>query len=240
MSSGEDTERGAEPAEAVSALYRQQAKEEPPGRVDAAILREARRAVKRRPAVHGPFGSHWRVPVSLAAILLIVVGLVRFMPRDIYDTARRVPEAVLQGAGEAQSPLAREKREHPAEESARKRLPEAPPAPARQPQADLMEAPAGLQSAAEGKRPEYKAKAGTLMEEAVATAAETFGRRIRKIVKGMSGQEVLRLLGEPDRKKGDVWIYTAPKGGARRGGPGEYRIVFRERKVLRVEPEPDS
>ncbi len=65
---------------ALSGVYKASPSEEPPAKLDAAILAEAHKAVKQRPrATYSSFASNWVVPVSLAAVLLISVGLVTFM-----------------------------------------------------------------------------------------------------------------------------------------------------------------
>ncbi len=63
----------------LSRAYSETPGEEPPPELDATILAEARRAVRDRPRlVPTPFARNWVVPASLAAILVLTVGLVRF------------------------------------------------------------------------------------------------------------------------------------------------------------------
>jgi uncharacterized protein len=68
----------------LSRAYRAGAQEQPPPRLDAAILAQARKAVEPRPIVrsYGPFGSSWTVPLSAAAVLVLSVVLVIFMARE--------------------------------------------------------------------------------------------------------------------------------------------------------------
>jgi hypothetical protein len=56
--------------DAISRSYRGMAREEPPVAIDAAILAASRRAVGA-----GPRRNRWAVPVSLAAVLVLGVGI---------------------------------------------------------------------------------------------------------------------------------------------------------------------
>ena len=67
----------------LSKIYRDGAKTDPPAAVDVAILAEAGKAVRGQK--HGglnPFGSSWFVPASLAAVLVLAVGLLLFMGEE--------------------------------------------------------------------------------------------------------------------------------------------------------------
>jgi hypothetical protein len=67
----------------LSRAYKEAAGEKPPAALDAAILEEARRAVDHGGRVaRGPFARTWLVPASLAAVLLLTVGLVTFVSRE--------------------------------------------------------------------------------------------------------------------------------------------------------------
>jgi hypothetical protein len=50
--------------------YRELAREEPPAAVDAAILAASRRAVARR-----SFARRWAAPLSIAAVLVLAIGI---------------------------------------------------------------------------------------------------------------------------------------------------------------------
>jgi hypothetical protein len=64
----------------LSRLYRDAAQRQPSREVDGAILAEARRALKpRAQVISSPFASNWTVPLSLAAILVLCVGVVLFV-----------------------------------------------------------------------------------------------------------------------------------------------------------------
>lgn len=66
----------------LSRAYRAGAREEPPARLDAAILAKARQALGASSRAHGPFGSHWIVPLSAAAVAVLSIGLLVFMDRE--------------------------------------------------------------------------------------------------------------------------------------------------------------
>jgi hypothetical protein len=78
----------------LSRLYRQDAQEQPDPRLDARILAEARRAVStRRRVVHSPFARHWLVPASLAAVLVLSVGVVVLMPDPALERDAELEQA---------------------------------------------------------------------------------------------------------------------------------------------------
>jgi len=61
----------------VSRRYRSEATQQPAKHLDEAILAASRKAVATKPrAVPRPFASNWYVPVSLAAVLVLCIGLV--------------------------------------------------------------------------------------------------------------------------------------------------------------------
>ncbi|HWA14160.1 MAG TPA: hypothetical protein VHA15_13795 [Burkholderiales bacterium] len=73
-------EREIEQASAeVSARYREAANDEPPARLDAAILQAARGEIAR-----GRVRRHWRMPAAVAAIVVVGVSL-SFMTKDVID-----------------------------------------------------------------------------------------------------------------------------------------------------------
>lgn len=64
----------------LSKLYKDTATEQPPAELDAAILARARDEAVRRPRRgHGPFARSWFIPASVAAVLVLAVGLITFM-----------------------------------------------------------------------------------------------------------------------------------------------------------------
>ncbi len=64
----------------LSKLYKDAATEQPPPELDATILARARKEAVQRPRRrHGPFARSWFVPASVAAVLILAVGLITFM-----------------------------------------------------------------------------------------------------------------------------------------------------------------
>jgi hypothetical protein len=67
----------------LTALYRAAGEEAPPAALDDAILAAAHRAVGARPRPAGfAFGHAWRVPLSIAAVLVLSVSLVTVMREE--------------------------------------------------------------------------------------------------------------------------------------------------------------
>ena len=67
----------------LTAMYRAAGEDAPPAALDAAILAAARREAGARPRPAGyAFGSSWRVPVSIAAVLVLSVSLVTLMREE--------------------------------------------------------------------------------------------------------------------------------------------------------------
>ena len=66
--------------EQLSSLYKDIEQEVPASHLDDAILAAARRETTSRPRpAYSPFSNNWRVPVSLAAVLVLSIGLVNLM-----------------------------------------------------------------------------------------------------------------------------------------------------------------
>ena len=114
----------------LSRIYGQAPADGPSAHLDRALLDAARTAGRPRYA-GSPFASHWYVPASLAAVLVLVVGIYMF------SSERRagpgpVPEAVPQAGKIADSPRAERASRAAAEnknEVAPDRLADAPAAP---------------------------------------------------------------------------------------------------------------
>ena len=75
----------------LSELYRKGAHETSPPRLDAAILAEARRAVDTSRRTWSPFGSTWAIPMSVAAVVILSVTLVVFMPHENTPVIEQAP-----------------------------------------------------------------------------------------------------------------------------------------------------
>jgi len=70
------------PGEAEMArVYRATAQDAPPASLDARILTEAQRAVATSKA-RGPFGGHWAIPLSTAAVVILSLGVVLLMTKQ--------------------------------------------------------------------------------------------------------------------------------------------------------------
>jgi hypothetical protein len=74
-----DTKRDAR----LAALYRAAAQDGPPVALDDAIRAAARRAVASAPSLAGaPVGCSWRVPLSIAAVIVLSVSLVTLLREE--------------------------------------------------------------------------------------------------------------------------------------------------------------
>lgn len=70
------------PGEAdMARVYRAAAKDAPPASLDARMLAEAQRAVAK-PKARGPFGGHWAIPLSTAAVIVLSLGVVLLMTKQ--------------------------------------------------------------------------------------------------------------------------------------------------------------
>jgi hypothetical protein len=74
--------RGAERDPGLDRLYGAAAPEEPPAHLDAALAAAARREVGARPRSLSARLRAWRVPVSIAAVLVLSVSLVTLMEEE--------------------------------------------------------------------------------------------------------------------------------------------------------------
>ncbi len=92
----------------LSRVYKATAKETPPAELDARILERARQAVHPQARVgRSPFANNWIIPVSLAAVLVLTVGLVTFMfeKTDTPLLPETAPTPSLDSALEEEAPL---------------------------------------------------------------------------------------------------------------------------------------
>lgn len=128
-------------------LYAESAREEPPARLDAAIRAAARRAVGARPRSLGAIVRAWRMPVSVAAILVLSASLVLLMKEEGADRFYEAPSpAVLQPEvaedtqPDASPSQASRVPQGTATQSAAERAP--PPAPPKEAQTARRERPA--------------------------------------------------------------------------------------------------
>jgi len=66
----------------LSRLYARVDKDEPSAGLDKTILEAAKADVHAGPRASGPFGASWYVPVSLAAVLVLAVGVVMTLEKE--------------------------------------------------------------------------------------------------------------------------------------------------------------
>jgi hypothetical protein len=80
----------------VRAAWREASSDEPPAALDDAIRAAARRAVRARPRpAEASFTARWRVPVSIAALLLVSATLTLLLS----DRGEHLPSSDLRGIG---------------------------------------------------------------------------------------------------------------------------------------------
>jgi len=65
----------------LSSIYKQAKQEMPPAHLDKTILTAAKQQTAARPM--NPFTNNWRMPASLAAVLIISFGIVTLMETDV-------------------------------------------------------------------------------------------------------------------------------------------------------------
>jgi len=119
------TPGNAERDSGLDRLYRATGREEPPARLDAAILAAARREVGARPRTQPHALRRWQVPVSIAAVVVLSVSLVTVVREEGGEQLMRAP-----ASAPAQPPVAEPAPSAPAvSEMARPRPPGSAPAP---------------------------------------------------------------------------------------------------------------
>jgi hypothetical protein len=101
----------------LSRVYQSGPRSEPPSRLDASILAEARKAVKpKKKGLPSPFG--WGAPVSLAAVVILSVTVVLLMSREGVDPLQPVAREAARSAPESGPAKAAEPRQERKEPSA--------------------------------------------------------------------------------------------------------------------------
>ena len=82
----------------LSKVYKEAAKLEPGTSLDEKILAASRREVKAKPRfAHSPFAGDWHVPASLAAVLVLSVGVVITMQQETNDYAGETTSTTIDG-----------------------------------------------------------------------------------------------------------------------------------------------
>ena len=247
---------------ALSKAYRALTREEPSTRLDRVILAKARRA-SPRPGAHHPFASHWMVPVSLAAVLLIGIGLVSLIPyeSDVFAPKGLSPESdtappeggVGRSADEVKSNAEAEVGSEGRLDVLREEAGAGGQAPARRAapakgNVETRQRPPVEDETAQKRRGIktgiMEEPAPAAMDEAIgneAYNARSLGDQIKLVRIGMSQAEVRQLLGEPVKQEKMTWIYREESVEDADAPVTLYRIYFEHSKVYRVEgmPAPD-
>lgn len=111
----------------LSGLYGRADQPEPPASLDKEILEAARSEVRPGGRASGPFGAKWYVPVSLAAVLVLTVGVVVTLEKETGEEAGLIQEY---------KPVARPAPERPITTSKQKRAATSRPAAPAETKAD--------------------------------------------------------------------------------------------------------
>jgi hypothetical protein len=121
-----DAERDAR----LDLLYREAGGEMPPARLDAAILAAAHREVGARPRPMSSTLRRWRVPISIAAVVVLSVSLVTLVQEEGGDRLTDIPPATLPPAPDQEaSPPAPAAMADPERHAPQRRVPAVAPAP---------------------------------------------------------------------------------------------------------------
>lgn len=97
----DDLEAMLEASRGLRARFRAESVEEPPPALDDAIRAQARRAVGARPRpAGGSFLKSWRVPLSIAAVLVMSVSMVLTVTRE----GRHLPQAEMPSGAHTGAP----------------------------------------------------------------------------------------------------------------------------------------
>jgi cytoskeletal protein RodZ len=88
----------AEPGDKLERAYRGLAREEPPSALDASILEASRRAVRR------PSATRWAMPVSIAAVLMLAVGVTMHMQQEEPGIETSMPRSAPPPAAPSAAP----------------------------------------------------------------------------------------------------------------------------------------
>lgn len=172
-----------DPDERLRRLYGALPREEPPPALDAAVLAAARRAVARP-----SFARRWGAPISIAAVLVLVVGVTLEMQREEpgVETSVAPSAAPPAAAPDAAAPAEAPKAPQEPPKAPPQALPNTPPEAKRgaSPFADSLEsAPVPRRAAPAGARPDAGAPAANLsmQKRAAARMPEAELERIAKL-----------------------------------------------------------
>lgn len=135
----------------IERFYREAARDEPPARIDAAILAAARREAGAGPRPLAQKFSRWHLPVSIAAVVMVSVSVVILMQEE---ESKRDHEPVIPAIP---APAAK---------------PAAPPAPRTPPEAAKETVQRGLESPASPRRPSRDDREAAAVGRAAAPAGK--------------------------------------------------------------------
>ena len=167
---GRELDRYLQGGSGLSKLYKDTATEQPPPELDAAILAQARdEAICPPRRGLGPFARSWFVPASVAAVLVLAVGLITFMyeqagapfaPEPLPPMEKKTPAAQT----EKMDRLLRDAPSQDEEGVLREMTPAQEPSPARQETVAPQEA-AGAASTAPAAAPVPSARPSQVEEQ---------------------------------------------------------------------------
>lgn len=207
----------------LSSLYAQSTTDEPPSAIDKKILQAGRNAIEKKTGGTGPFSGSWKIPVALAAVLVLAVGVSITLERKtgsaLYRVERYAPEASSPSPAARSSPAKKKEVERsrqsggaqPKQPSAEPMLETAPtgkdqeskPAPSEPAAADVMQAPGKPE--AEQVAPAGNAAAGLMKQQEAETksaepmqpeAAARWLQSIRDLVKQNKTAEAKQQLAD--------------------------------------------
>lgn len=231
---------------ALSRAYAQQSNELPPESVDAAILAAARRETGSRPR-SGHAVRRWQVPASMAAGLVLAIGMVAFLNQriggldpqatvelaqaDKTETHTQIAQLDMAAAPQASIPETTDP-DTIDPQAAGSELPESRPVTAREQTLARAAADADKKAVAVARQSLAAVSADPAAKSTQAvTAGLSFGERFKRLQVGFKPAQIAVLLGEPSRKEAGLWVYkriTAVPGRAL-----EYRVAFNEHNELK-------
>jgi hypothetical protein len=212
----------------MARVYRAAAQDAPPVSLDARILAEAQRAVAK-PKARGPFGGHWAIPLSTAAVIVLSLGVVLLLSEqgalNHHDVSvPMLAEAPLEAPARSTSPAspALSKPALPAAEAPAKAQPELSGTAQ-----GGVAPPAALSATTEAKKTERAAPAPAaaplmrerMAEEHVGTMRDD-ARAKRKLAKETGDMSVtadviaVQVSGQPGAYQFNVGIRSPDKGCA--------------------------
>jgi hypothetical protein len=187
----------------LSDAYRAEAGEQPPATVDAAIVKAAREeAAAGKRSTLNPFGGRWVVPASLAAMLVLAVGLVQMFDKETgmspLSPAPMEERLMEEAEADRAQPEAASKRLVPEKTRSQDAIPlqryQAAPEPAQSGEVPGAVAPVEAQPAPDRSRSQAPAASG-LAQEAEA-ARDQWLMQIKELIQQGRQDEANRLIAQ--------------------------------------------